>query len=171
MEIEQKNPSQLSHHPLDILQQIPPFGICTQNRTRVNLFPRIPHQPIPRGLMAHTTGRSSDLSVIASFAFPGIRLPGLSARPYSLAHHLPGAGSSSGIHPRFRGGLKHDSSLTATRSYRSCTCFPFHRTKGHSSLSGTCHVSIHLSLYFSTPSSIMQYLNLSIFKPIFKPIN
>ena len=41
---------------------------------------RIPRQPIPRGLMAHMPGRSSDLSVTASFAFPGIR-PFLSHGP------------------------------------------------------------------------------------------
>lgn len=70
--------------------------------------PHIPYQPIPRGYPAPITGRYSGSSILAlSPAFPG---------KFPVAHAV-------------RRRLRRSSSLTATRSRRFLTCFPFHRTR------------------------------------------
>ena len=133
-------------------QDIPRQSFCTSfRRTERARSTRIPRQPIPRGLMAHMTGRSSDLSVTASFRLPGNpALPQpyaglMQPRPFACRKRLFFPVTSAAFP---FGSVKHDSSLTATRSCRPRTCVPFHRTGRIPPPSGTCHVLIHLSQYF-----------------------
>ena len=68
------------------------------------------YEPVTRGLLRTIIGRSSDLSIHTLLHLPGT-YPQWLSQPIKL--------------------WKNGSSLTATSSRRTCTCFPFHPT-GHS---------------------------------------
>ena len=107
-----------------------PFCCTTQKGHGIRIF-RVPW-PIPRGLLVLTSGRSSDSKVIASYPFPFSWL-------YVCSHIIFAILKTVVL-------IRH-SLITATRSYRTYTCFPFHvchtaafcEAFSHTGIGGTRH--------------------------------